>query len=151
MIYANATLITHLINLYYELASRVGVDIQEMYIIPQLKQFFATFHSFYQNHKDEDTQSLYKSILLNIKKQSIFKKQKLDASLSFYSFELLSLLRGMLYSFNSHIESDIPQTISPVKLVVMSFVYMIGQPFLNQRITNRIWQRIVLIHGVTNV
>lgn len=138
MIYANATLITHIINLYYELASRVGVDIQEMYIIPQLKQFFATFHSFYQNHKDEDTQSLYKSILLNIKKQSIFKKQKLDASLSFYSFELLSLLRGMIHSLDSHVESDIPQTVSSVKLVVAFLVHIIDRLSLNQRITNPI-------------
>lgn len=138
MIYANATLITHIINLYYELASRVGVDIQEMYIIPQLKQFFATFHSFYQNHKDEDAQSLYKSILLNIKKQSIFKKQKLDASLSFYSFELLSLLRGMIHSLDSHVESDIPQTVSSVKLVVAFLVHIIDRLSLNQRITNPI-------------
>lgn len=138
MIYANATLITHIINLYYELASRVGVDIQEMYIIPQLKQFFAAFHSFYQNHKDEDTQSLYKSILLNIKKQSIFKKQKLDASLSFYSFELLSLLRGMIHSVDSHIESDIPQTVSSVKFVLLFLIHIIDQLSLSQRITNPI-------------
>ena len=98
VVYANVTLIIHLINLYYDLAARIGIDIQEEVIIPQLRAFFAKFHSFYLNYKEkEETQEIYKSILLNIKKQSIFKKQKLNPTLSFYSFELLSLLRGISY------------------------------------------------------
>ena len=102
VIYANVTLIIHLINLYYDLAARIGIDIQEEVIIPQLRAFFANFHSFYLNYKEkEETQKIYKSILLNIKKQAIFKKQKLNPTLSFYSFELLSLLRGISYSFYS--------------------------------------------------
>lgn len=117
VIYANVTLIIHLINLYYDLAARINIDIQEDVIIPQLRAFFAKFHSFYWNYKDkEETQKIYKAIILNIKKQSIFKKQKLNPTLAFYSFELLSLLRGTLLSSSFHsIETDVPLSVPPIK------------------------------------
>lgn len=107
VIFANATLIAHLINLYFDLAARMGVEVQNAYIIPPLKGFFSRFHSYYINCKDEETQTIYKSILISIKKQSIFKKQKLDATLSFYSFELLALLRGLFCRCDSFVETDV--------------------------------------------
>ena len=44
VVYANVTLIIHLINLYYDLAARIGIDIQEEVICTQLSAFFARFH-----------------------------------------------------------------------------------------------------------
>ena len=95
MIYANATLLSHLVNLYFDLAARVGTEVQTRVIYPAMKHFFSSFYSFYNQHKeDEKTETIFKSILISIKKQSVFKKQKTDPTLSFYSFELLELLRG---------------------------------------------------------
>ena len=93
MIYANATLITHMISLYYNIASRIPVATQEELMIPDLEQFFARFHAFYDDASQKRV-ALYSSMLLEIKKRVVFCKQRIDPSLSLYSFQLLELLKG---------------------------------------------------------
>ena len=103
MICANATLIASVVNLYYDVASRVDAKTQDDYMTADLRAFFARFHAFYRQNADSANQTIYKAMLLKIKSDSIFQKQKLNPSLSMYSFDLLELLRGsMSFSF-SHI------------------------------------------------
>ena len=105
MIYANATLITHLLSLYYNIASRVPVATQEELIIPDLEQFFARFHTFYDD-ANEKQMGIYSSILLEVKKRVVFSKQRIDPSLSLYSFQLLELLKGRRRLLLSCVETN---------------------------------------------
>ena len=97
MICANATLIACVVTLYYDVASRVDAKTQDDYMTADLRAFFARFHAFYRAHDDAPTQAIYKAILLKVKSDAVFQKQKLNPSLSMYSFELLELLRGTLF------------------------------------------------------
>ena len=106
MVYANATLITHMVTLYFDIASRLPVSTQEELIMPELQRFFARFHSFYEDAEPK-TKEIQTAILLQIKKRTIFAMQKFDASLSLYSFKLLSLLKGIGSSPSSLLESSI--------------------------------------------
>ena len=105
MVYANATLIAHLVTLYFNIASRLPVPTQEELIMPELQRFFARFHSFYKD-VEPATKEIQTTILLQIKKRTIFAMQKFDSSLSLYSFNLLGLLKGFLPSLALQIESS---------------------------------------------
>lgn len=88
-----------MINLYYDVASRVDPKSQNDYMTNDLRIFFSRFHSFYHQYTEPRDQAIYTAILLKIKSDSIFQKQKINPSLSMYSFDLLELLRGKGYSF----------------------------------------------------
>ena len=105
MVYANATLIAHLVTLYFNIASRLPEPTQEELIMPELQRFFARFHSFYED-AEPATKEIQTAILLQIKKRTIFAMQKFDSSLSLYFFNLLGLLKGFLPSLASQIESS---------------------------------------------
>lgn len=106
MVYANATLITHMVTLYFDIASRLPVPTQEELIMPELQRFFARFHSFYEDAEPK-TKEIQTAILLQIKKRTIFAMQKFDSSLSLYSFRLLGLLKGTSSPLPSLLESSI--------------------------------------------
>lgn len=118
MICANATLIASVVNLYYDVASRIDAKTQDDSMTADLRAFFARFHAFYRVHADAANQSIYKAILLKIKSDAIFQKQKLNPSLSMYSFDLLELLRGssfppFLTSRDRYHAPSLPSPVSP--------------------------------------
>ena len=113
MICANATLIACVVTLYYDVASRVDAKTQDDYMTADLRAFFARFHAFYRAHDDASTQAIYKAILLKVKSDAVFQKQKLNPSLSMYSFELLELLRGTLFPSLLTSETDASLQASP--------------------------------------
>lgn len=100
-------------TLYYDVASRVDAKTQDDYMTADLRAFFARFHAFYRAHDDAPTQAIYKAILLKVKSDAVFQKQKLNPSLSMYSFELLELLRGTLFPLSLTSETDASLQASP--------------------------------------
>ena len=86
MIHANITLILTVLTLFYDIAARFPIAIQEETLLKDLEAFFTRIHLFYQ--------SLFRILLLRLKERAVFQRQRMDPSLGMYSFRLLELLRG---------------------------------------------------------
>ena len=92
VIHANLSLLFSLITLFFDLAARLPQQTQEEVLYQDLRSFFAKLHGFYRSHSE--SQSLLRALLMRVKEQTVFQRQRIDPSLSVYSFQLLELLRG---------------------------------------------------------
>ena len=92
MIHANITLILTVLTLFYDIAARFPIAIQEETLLKDLEAFFTRIHLFYRSKPD--AQSLFRILLLRLKERAVFQRQRMDPSLGMYSFRLLELLRG---------------------------------------------------------
>ena len=92
VIHANLTLLFSLITLFFDLAARLPQQTQEEVLYLDLQSFFAKLYNFYRTHSQ--SQSLLKALIIRVKERTVFQRQRIDPSLSVYSFQLLELLRG---------------------------------------------------------
>jgi hypothetical protein len=93
VIHCNMGLLIHALSLYFDIASRVDIHVQEDSLLQDVRSFFAAFHNFYLTHTDAASQEIYTTILLQVKQGCVLPRQK-DRSFEVFSFELLRLLRG---------------------------------------------------------
>ena len=114
VIHANMTLILTVLTLFYDIAARFPIAIQEETLLKDLEAFFARIHLFYRGKPS--AQSLFRVLLLRVKERAVFQRQRMDPSLGMYSFRLLELLRGGKMQRWSPVEPDLDTVVTVMKL-----------------------------------
>ena len=68
VIHANITLVLTVLTLFYDIAARFPIAIQEETLLKDLEAFFTRIHLFYRNKPD--AQSLFRVLLLRLKERA---------------------------------------------------------------------------------
>lgn len=134
LIHANLTLLFSLITLFFDLAARLPQQTQEEVLYQDLQSFFAKLYNFYRTHSQ--SQSLLKALIIRVKERTVFQRQRIDPSLSVYSFQLLELLR----------EPDADFKVIPVENTIASPVDYKSN--IAKNLTSRCWAAANNIHMV---